>query len=125
VYYGSGDIDTVEVRNNIVYDCDNGTVVYYFDVGNIDFLIESDYDTSDPLFVGGSPYSYELQAGSPAIDGGIDVGLLTDYEGNLIESIPDIGAYEYNGNPPAPAGTVFSKKGTKFLKHGNKLMKLN
>ena len=51
---------------------------------------------ADPLFVGGSPYSYYLQAESPAIDAGTDVGLTEDYEGNTIIDLPDIGAFESN-----------------------------
>jgi hypothetical protein len=38
-----------------------------------------------------------LQAGSPAIDAGVDVGLTKDFEGNPIVGTPDIGAYEYQG----------------------------
>jgi parallel beta-helix repeat protein len=54
---------------------------------------------SDPLFVGGSPYSYQLQAGSPAIDAGVNVGLTKDILGYGIVGMPDIGAYEYAGVP--------------------------
>lgn len=62
--------------------------------------VDSTYDnnlTSDPLFVGGSPYSYALQPNSPAIDAGLDVGLISDFIGTLVPygSAPDIGAYEW------------------------------
>jgi len=54
------------------------------------------YDTtgvnSDPMFVTSTDYS--LQAGSPAINGGIDVGLAIDILKNPIIGVPDIGAYE-------------------------------
>jgi len=56
---------------------------------------------ADPTFVGGSPYSvmiqnsYKLQAGSPCINAGIDVGLTTDYDGQAVSDPPEIGAYEY------------------------------
>ena len=48
----------------------------------------------DPLFMGASDFS--LQAGSPAINAGVDVGLTEDILGNIIVGLPDIGAYESN-----------------------------
>jgi lysophospholipase L1-like esterase len=50
----------------------------------------------DPLFV--STIGPHLLPTSPAIDSGIGVGLTTDYSGNSIYGVPDIGAYEYQ--PP-------------------------
>lgn len=48
---------------------------------------------SDPLFVtNGSDFS--LQAGSPAINAGADVGLTVDISGIPIAGNPDIGAFE-------------------------------
>jgi hypothetical protein len=41
--------------------------------------------------------NYRLKAGSPAINAGTDVGLTTDYLGNKIRGLPDIGAYEFYG----------------------------
>ena len=38
---------------------------------------------------------FSLQATSPAINAGADVGLTTDFLGISIEGLPDIGAYEY------------------------------
>jgi hypothetical protein len=38
---------------------------------------------------------YRLKSSSPAKNAGIDVGLTTDYLGNPIRGLPDIGAYEY------------------------------
>lgn len=46
----------------------------------------------NPNFVSAS--DYHLQAGSPAINAGVDVGLTTDCERNPIVGLPDIGAYE-------------------------------
>ena len=60
--------------------------------------------TGDPTLVGGSPYDYSLQAGSPAIATGIGVGLNTDYAGEAWKPTPSIGAYEYNSEPPDPPG---------------------
>jgi hypothetical protein len=54
---------------------------------------------SDPLFVNAAGYSLEsdfvLQAGSPVINNGVDVGLSEDYFGNSLVGLPDIGATEY------------------------------
>jgi len=52
---------------------------------------------ADPLFVDPDNGDFRLQADSPAIDAGVDVGLLKDFDGNPIPygSAPDIGAYEY------------------------------
>ena len=49
--------------------------------------------SSDPLFI--SATDFHLQAGSPAINAGTNVGLTSDYEGGAIYGTPDIGAYEY------------------------------
>lgn len=39
--------------------------------------------------------SYKLTGSSPAINSGVNIGLNTDYLGNKIEGLPDIGAIEY------------------------------
>ena len=50
---------------------------------------------SNPIFVNLTANNFRLQSSSPAINNGTDVGLTTDYIGNPIVGIPDIGAYEY------------------------------
>jgi hypothetical protein len=55
---------------------------------------------TNPRFINsGRSYSkdldFALQSTSPAINKGANVGLSTDYTGNPISGIPDIGAYEY------------------------------
>jgi len=52
--------------------------------------------TSDPLFIDADNGDFHLQAGSPCINAGTDVGLSEDYEGTSVPqgSAPDIGAYE-------------------------------
>lgn len=51
---------------------------------------------ADPLFVNAGT-DFHLQAGSPAINAGVNVGLTTDYDGSVVPQgpAPDIGAYEY------------------------------
>jgi peptidoglycan/xylan/chitin deacetylase (PgdA/CDA1 family) len=51
----------------------------------------------------GDNSSYQLKPTSPAIDSGTNVSLTTDYAGNPIYGLPDIGAYEYQ--PPHTIGT--------------------
>ena len=51
---------------------------------------------ADPLLI--SSVDLNLLPTSPAIDAGADVSLATDFAGNSIYGVPDIGAYEYQ--PP-------------------------
>ncbi len=50
----------------------------------------------DPLFVSAAVGDYHLQAGSPCIDAGTDVGLTRDHAGSAVPAgtAPDVGAYE-------------------------------
>ena len=50
---------------------------------------------TDPLFTSPTTGGFTLQAISPCINAGMDVGLTEDYAGNPIWGLPDIGAYEY------------------------------
>ena len=50
---------------------------------------------TDPLFTSPTTGGFTLQATSPCINAGMDVGLTQDYAGNPIVGLPDIGAYEY------------------------------
>lgn len=62
----------------------------------------------DPLFTDTATHDFTLQAGSPVIDHGTDVGLTTDRNGNTIPqgSAPDMGAYEFGVSPtPTPTST--------------------
>lgn len=51
----------------------------------------------NPLFSDISNNIFTLQSASPAINAGTDVGLTTDFAGNIVpyDSIPDMGAYEW------------------------------
>lgn len=67
---------------------------------------ESGTLTSNPLFVSPSTGNFRLQAGSPAINSGISVGLSVDYAGATVGATPERGAYEYLPNGSATATTV-------------------
>lgn len=69
-----------------------------------------------PIFVN-SANNYAQQYGSIGINEGVSVGLTRDILGNPIEGLPDIGAYEYNGNSDviAPVVTAFTIPSTSFL----------
>jgi hypothetical protein len=56
---------------------------------------------TNPVFVnaGGSfalSTDFKLQAGSPCINAGVNVGLTTDYGQNTIRGLPDVGAWEFS-----------------------------
>jgi hypothetical protein len=56
---------------------------------------EHSLNATDPLFISAS--DFRLRAGSPAINAGVSVGLVSDYSGGTVPkgSAPDIGAYEF------------------------------
>ena len=87
-------IDSVLVYNNIMYGNGNSDNLRYSGITPTN-VIEVSTIKSDPLFT--SSTNFVLLNGSPAINAGVDVGLTTDYLGNSIMGLPDIGAYEYQG----------------------------
>lgn len=63
---------------------------------------------------------YRLSPSSPAINAGVNVGLTSDFLGNPIKGLPDIGAYEFRGGGPiafmsaSQAATCWGGAGTRF-----------
>jgi len=49
---------------------------------------------TNPQFVSPTTFDFRLKSTSPAINAGVDVGFKTDFLGNEIKGLPDIGAYE-------------------------------
>jgi len=93
-FENQGDIDIINVDNNLVYNHTNATIVSYAGSSVTNNTYDNNIIGSDPTFV--TPGSdFHLQAGSPCINAGIDVGLTTDYDGQAVSDPPDIGAYEY------------------------------
>lgn len=138
IWLHGADSDSSVVKNNIVHtagtnliynqDATNSVVnynLYYPSTGTkfnwndiaynfADWKTNSSQDANsptpaDPLFVSAS--DFHLQASSPAINTGVDVGLTTDYEDNPVPYglTPDIGAYEYqSGIDSTPDAFVFT-----------------
>lgn len=136
--YGSGGNSDAKFYNNIFYyPGDKPHEAKGFSEHNIDWQNNLFYNfkntptndrgviTADPLFVdpgkGGTgvgrpvdPSSltgYQLQSGSPAINAGIPIkdNGGRDYFGNLVNGVPDIGAYEsgtFSFNVDSPVYTV-------------------
>lgn len=86
--------------NRLWYD---GTNLHRFDWWQTLYPTEMFIDT---LFVDSDNGDFRLQEGSPAIDAGVDVGLVYDFEGNprFQGDAHDIGAFEFDsgGIPPPP-----------------------
>ena len=84
----------INVDNNLVYNHTNATIVSYAGSSVTNNTYDNNIIGSDPTFV--TPGSdFHLQAGSPCINAGIDVGLTEDYDGQAVDDPPEIGAYEY------------------------------
>lgn len=98
-------------NNNLHWDNDNGAGVGDDDSSLIYTIIGPVFDTytmtqwntatygtnsdwADPLFTNPATPDFTLQAGSPAKNTGVDVGLDSDILGNPIVGLPDMGAYE-------------------------------
>jgi hypothetical protein len=98
------------IKNNIVYLTDGSQIGFYgssddmsHNLQNVSSSANSSFDAgiiANPQFVSPDDQNFHLQVGSPAIDDGTDVGITYDFDGNLIpcNGIPDIGAFEYQGN---------------------------
>jgi hypothetical protein len=91
-----GDWDIVDLRNNIAYQNGNTDDVEHT-FATITNFTESGHIKDNPDFV--TPGSdFHLQAGSPCINAGIALGqafITTDYDGDPIGAVPEIGAYKY------------------------------
>lgn len=51
--------------------------------------------TADPLFVNVSSGDFRVQSTSPAINAGTNLGISTDFAGNLVRNPPEVGAFEF------------------------------
>ena len=84
-------LTNINVDNNNFYNCSAGT---YYAGSTVTGDTYNNNITTDPTFVTAGS-DFHLQAGSPCINAGINVGLTTDYDGQAVDDPPEIGAYEY------------------------------
>jgi len=93
-YRDVGTANGTEIKNNIVSELINKE---YLSQGMLSNNIETRVSGVDPLFVNKTGADFHLQANSPAVDTGTDVGLSKDFDGKSVPygTAPDIGAYEY------------------------------
>jgi parallel beta-helix repeat protein len=89
----------LKTSNNLYYQ-KNGYVLRYkgnkYTTATIKNF-EASAQNTNPMFTNATNGDLSLQAGSPAINAGVNVGLTHDILGNPIVGAPDIGAYEYGG----------------------------
>ena len=99
-------------RNNIIYSSAVGNVNFYSHSYNIYYNSSGPSETggltTNPLFTDVNANNYTLQATSPAINSGTNLGYTEDFAGKAIPATaPDRGAFEYNGvvttGPTAPS----------------------
>jgi hypothetical protein len=97
-------------KNNIIIQDDALPCIYSGSGTGVTFsnnLYNKSYNTNaagindiiaDPLFANKSNKDFRIQSTNTAINKGVNVGLTTDFLGNLIAGLPDMGAYEYNSS---------------------------
>jgi fibronectin-binding autotransporter adhesin len=123
IYYSSPVGDSLYITNTIITShtvgienpYGNVAVSYSLFHGNTDVHIGEDFiatqgnlpNQPDPLFVNPARDDYHLQAGSPAIDAGVDAGIAMDIDGEVRPqgSGFDIGADEMVIIPPTDTPT--------------------
>jgi parallel beta-helix repeat protein len=82
--------------NNLYYRTSGNVLRYAGNAYTVATIrsFEANAQNKDPLFTDAANGDFSLQAGSPAINNGVDVGLTKDILGNPIVGTPDIGAVE-------------------------------
>lgn len=95
---GVGDATGTANIEQIDYNDLFGNTLNYYDnnTGILVAKVGAHSLTSDPKFTNAAAGDFSLQAGSPCLNAGANVGLTTDFAGNPVPfgSAPDIGAYE-------------------------------
>jgi hypothetical protein len=85
----------INIQNNLYYQNGDNQIGYSGTSQNeLTGLTQSTPKPADPSFK--SSTDFHLNPGSPAIDKGVSTGWTSDYEGNSIVGLPDIGAFESN-----------------------------
>lgn len=106
----------VTINHNLAYR-GSGRVVDKIVAG---VTTSNNIELTDPKMVNPAGFDFRLQSTSPSINAGVNVGLTTDFSGNAIVGLPDIGAYESQTSGVTsvsqPSGIVISSPvtGDKF-----------
>jgi len=101
-----------KLRNSIVWGSQNEEIQFsdsgdkQFNVSFTNNLLRTELQefeadnilNLDPLFVEPSVFNYRIDSLSPAIDVGVDLGILIDLDSLQRDSKPDVGAYEWIQN---------------------------
>lgn len=117
-FRGDPNPGTFLLRNTIIYmenfqlvsdspDFTHDHNLYYLvGGGQLGFPLGEGEAIADPLFVDLNGGDFHLQAGSPAIDAGVDLEYSLDFDDRPVPVglAPDIGAYEYSGPLAAAPG---------------------
>ena len=107
IYAGGGSgisINYLSITNNIIYNNGNNNRPLYSSITPANYVYQNNQEGTNPVFA--SSTDFHLQSNSPAINAGVNVGLTSDYSGNSIIGLPDIGAYEYGGTVTPPSCTI-------------------
>lgn len=91
IRFENNTINVAQFTNNLFYQY-NGAITYV-GVTQSGVVEANNILAQDPLFISG--VNYHLQALSPCRGAGINIGILTDYDGVAVTNPPDIGAYQY------------------------------
>jgi hypothetical protein len=108
-FEGNPDANTFLVRNNIIYAeyfqaiSNKTTFSHDHNLFSLDNVIDLGFNLgtgeqiTDPRFVNLVNQDFHLLSSSPAIDAGIDLGYIFDFDNRAVpvNSKPDLGAYEY------------------------------
>ena len=114
VFYGNGlavhsSHRPSTIKNNIVYLTDSedeafndAECIVSHNIQNISSTTSPWFDAgtiADPKFANADSHDFHLLSNSPAIDKGDEVGVIYDFDHNVIpcNGTPDIGAFEYQG----------------------------
>jgi len=93
-----GTINIMSVENNLFYLNGNSNIPLYVHPVPTNLTYQNN-NIGNPYFVGGTDF-HLTSLSTLAIAEGINVGLTYDYDGELWNTIPSIGAYEYGVAPP-------------------------
>lgn len=93
VIYNNTTVASLLSQNNILLNNGNNDDIVLRAGASITSYTNTNNQKTNPLFVGGG--DFHLQAGSPGIGAGLNVGLTLDYESDPVNNPPEVGIYSY------------------------------